>query len=170
MKIRNYLPTDFQEIADIYNQAIALGGITMDIHPYTAQDIGAIAAKFNRRETILVAEQDTQVIGWGIIKRYSDRPGYLICCETSIYLSFASTGQGYGHSLQHALLEKVQAFGYHHVVAKILATNPQSIKFHQRFGFEIVGIQKEIGYCQGKWLDVAIMQLVFPHITPQVGK
>ncbi|MGK7895205.1 MAG: N-acetyltransferase family protein [Xenococcus sp. (in: cyanobacteria)] len=166
MQIRTYLPSDFKAIADIYNEAIALGGVTMDIHAYSADDIAAIAKKFNQRETILVAQKDEQVIGWGIIKRYSDRPGYLVCCETSIYLSFASTGNGYGHALQNALLEKVKDFGYHHVVAKILVTNPQSIKFHQRFGFEMVGIQKEIGYYQDKWLDVAIMQLIFPEITP----
>ena len=72
----------------------------MDIHAYDRQDIAAIVKKFNHRETILVAEQDDRVIGWGIIKRYSDRPGYLVCCETSIYLSFSATGKGYGHSLQ----------------------------------------------------------------------
>ena len=166
MQIRTYLATDFQAIADIYNEAIAIGGVTMDHHAYDRDDIAAIVKKFNHRETILVAQKEDQVIGWGIIKRYSDRPGYLVCCETSIYFSLASTGQGYGHTLQNALLEKVKAFGYHHVVAKILATNPQSIKFHQRFGFEIVGIQKEIGYYQGKWLDVAIMQLIFPDINP----
>lgn len=165
MQIRTYLAKDFQTIANIYNESIALGSITMDHHAYSQEDIAAIVAKFNQRETILVAQKDEQVIGWGIIKRYSDRPGYLVCCETSIYLGLKSIGQGYGYALQHALLEKVKVFGYHHVVAKILATNPQSIKFHQKFGFELVGIQKEIGYYQGKWLDVAIMQLIFPEIT-----
>ena len=166
MQIRTYLKTDFQAIADIYNEAIVIGGVTMDVHAYSSDDIATIVKKFNHRETILVAQKDERVIGWGIIKRYSDRPGYYVCCETSIYLSFSSTGKGYGHSLQNALLEKVKTFGYHHVVAKILVTNPQSIKFHQRFGFEIVGIQKQIGYYRGKWLDVAILQLIFPDITP----
>ena len=170
MQIRTYLEKDFQAIADIYNEAIALGGVTMDINPYTAKDIAAIAKKFHHRETILVAQQDEQVIGWGIIKRYSDRPGYLVCCETSIYFSFAATGQGYGRKLQTALLEKVKEFGYHHVVAKILVTNPHSIKFHEKFGFETIGIQKEIGFYQGKWLDVAILQLIFPDIPPYLPK
>ena len=170
MQIRTYLEKDFQAIADIYNEAIALGGVTMDINPYTAKDIAAIAKKFHHRETILVAQQDEQVIGWGIIKRYSDRPGYLVCCETSIYFSFAATGQGYGRKLQTALLEKVKEFGYHHVVAKILVTNPHSIKFHEKFGFETIGIQKEIGYYRGKWLDVAILQLIFPDIPPYLPK
>ncbi len=103
MQIRIYLKTDFQAIADIYNESIAIGGVTMDLQAYSSDDIAAIVKKFNHRETILVAQKENQVIGWGIIKRYSDRPGYYVCCETSIYLGFSSTGKGYGHSLQNAL-------------------------------------------------------------------
>lgn len=136
----------------------------MDFNPYSPEDIENLTKKFNYRETILVIEKDSQIIGWSIIKRYSDRPGYNFCCETSIYLSFSAVGKGYGYSLQTALLEQVKAFGYHHVVAKIMVANSPSIKFHQKFGYKIVGIQKEIGYSQGKWLDVAILQLVFSDI------
>lgn len=160
IKIRNYLPRDYQAIADIYNEAILKGGITMDREPYSARRIEDQVAKFNPRETILIAERDNNVVGWGIIKQYSDRLGYRLTCETSIYLKFAETQKGYGQTLQTALLEKVKTFEYHHVVAKIMAGNQGSIKFHQKFGFELVGIQKEIGFYQSQWHDVAIMQLL----------
>ncbi|MEM6612363.1 MAG: GNAT family N-acetyltransferase, partial [Cyanobacteria bacterium P01_C01_bin.72] len=61
---------------------------------------------------------------------------------------------------QTALLEKVKEFNYHHVVAKILAAKQGSIKFNQQFGFELVGVQQEIGFARGQWLDVALMQLL----------
>ena len=165
MLVRKYLNSDFQAIADIYNQAIVKGGITFDNRRFTAEDIESIVAKFNERQTMLVATQDNLVVGWGIIKQYSDRPGYDVCCETSIYLSFDHIGKGYGSILQTALLEKVAEFGYHHVVAKIVASNQGSIQFHQRFGFEMVGIQKEVGFLRGIWYDVAIMQLILPYST-----
>ena len=165
MLVRKYLNSDFQAIADIYNQAIVKGGITFDNRCFTSEDIESIVAKFNERQTMLVATQDNLVVGWGIIKQYSDRPGYDVCCETSIYLSFDHIGKGYGSILQTALLEKVAEFGYHHVVAKIVASNQGSIQFHQRFGFEMVGIQKEIGFMGGVWYDVAIMQLIMPYST-----
>ncbi|MEO1673228.1 MAG: GNAT family N-acetyltransferase, partial [Cyanobacteria bacterium J06631_2] len=132
----------------------------MDCEPYSGQKIQAIAEGFNSRELILVGEKDGIIIGWGIIKRYSDRTGYRLACETSIYLKFSERGKGFGRILQTTLLEKVKGFSYHHVVAKILAANQGSIKFHQQFGFELVGVQKEIGLIQGQWLDVAIMQLL----------
>ena len=137
---------DYSAIAFIYNEAIACGGITMDGHFFTEEDSKKIAEKMGEREIFLVAETFTKVIGWGIIKRYSDRFGYRFCCETSIYLTCLETGKGYGTALQKVLMEKVVEYGYQHIVVKILAANQDSIRFHQRFGFEIVGIQKRIGF------------------------
>ncbi len=160
LSIRPAQPEDYGEIASIYNEAITHGGITMDGNVYGAQDIEAIVQKMNHREALLVADLATKVIGWGVIKRYSDRIGYQLCCETSTYLTFSETGKGYGNVLQEALMAEVKAYGYHHIVAKILAANQGSIRFHQRFGFEIVGIQKEIGFMNNTWHDVVIMQCI----------
>lgn len=164
--IRPYHPDDFDAIASIYNESIAAKNTTMDCEFFTADRVRTLVEKFGDRETILVLQKRDRIVGWGIIKRYSDRSGYRVCCETSIYLSLSETGQGYGTHLQTRLLQKVKEFGYHHVVAKILACNQKSIAFHQRFGFELVGIQKEIGYLNGRWHDIAIVQLVLPDIPP----
>ena len=164
--IRKYVETDFQAIADIYNESIALGDRNMDCRVFGAEDVRQWVAKFDARETILAAEREGQIVGWGIIKRYSDRLGYRTACETSIYLALSETGKGYGSLIQQKLLERVEAFGYHHVVAKVVAANHRSIAFHQRFGFEMVGVQKEIGYLRGRWHDVAILQLILPHVPP----
>ncbi|NEQ49282.1 MAG: N-acetyltransferase [Leptolyngbya sp. SIO3F4] len=162
LNIRPAEPQDYGAIASIYNEAITHGGITMDGTHYTQQDIQKIVQKMNQREALIVAENATNVIGWGIIKRYSDRIGYQLCCETSTYLTFSETGKGYGDILQSALMEKIKAYDYHHIVAKILAGNQGSIRFHQRYGFEVVGIQKEIGFMDGTWHDVVIMQCILP--------
>lgn len=154
-------PADYGAIAAIYNEAIACGGITMDATPYSASDVQAIIQKMGDREVFLVAEQGDRLLGWGAVKRYSDRLGYRFCCETSIYLTFSQTGKGYGHQLQAALMAQAKAFQYHHIVVKIVAQNWDSVRFHQRFGFEIIGIQKEIGYANGAWQDVVIMQYLF---------
>ena len=158
LTIRLATPDDYGAIAAIYNEAIADGTITMDTQPTSTQDFATVIEKMGAREATFVAEIADRVIGWGMIKRYSDRIGYQVCCETSIYLTFSQTGNGYGHALQQVLMEKVKGFDYHHIVAKIVATNLGSIRFHQQFGFEVVGIQKEIGFMKGSWHDVVIMQ------------
>ena len=166
LNIRPCYPDDYAAIAAIYNEAIATGSITFDTRTFGAKDIQAWVNRFCDRERLFVGERNQQILGWGIIKQYSDRPGYRVCCETSIYLSFAETGKGYGGQLQTALLQHVSDLGYHHVVVKIVATNDSSIAFHQKFGFEMVGIQKEIGHVADRWQDVAIMQLILPQVPP----
>jgi len=166
VQIRSCTKADFLAIAAIYNEAIATGHITFDTRRFEARDIQIWVDKLCDRECLLVAEHHQQILGWGIVKQYSDRPGYRVCCETSIYLTFAQQGQGYGQLLQTALLQKVADLGYHHVVVKIVATNDSSIAFHKRFGFEMVGVQKEIGHVADHWQDVAIMQLILPQVPP----
>lgn len=158
LKVRVVQEKDYRVIAAIYNEAIAQGDITMDTQPYTDQKVQAIACKMSSRETLIVGEDRDQIIGWGKLQRYSDRIGYRFCCETSVYLSLSAIGQGYGSQLQSALMAQARANGYRHIVAKILAVNQRSIRFHQRFGFEIVGIQKKIGFINQTWHDVVIMQ------------
>ena len=168
LNIRPATAADYDAIASIYNEAIAHGGITMDGHTQTTEHVRAIVQKMTDREIILVGEVDDLVIGWGIVKRYSDRLGYHVCCETSIYLTFSAKGKGYGKQLQITLMEQVRQFGYHHIVAKILTANQGSVRFHQQFGFETVGVQKEIGFIDGTWHDVVIMQCILPEVSPIV--
>lgn len=174
--IRPAQPSDSEAIAAIYNESVAAGNATMDREPWSGNNVRTKLATAGDREAWLIAEQPATwqpqtapqqtVVGWGAIKTYSDRWGYRVCCESSIYLSLNSTGQGYGSKLQAALLAKARDLRYHHVVAKIMAANQSSIRFHQRFGFEIVGCQKEIGYLNGRWHDVVILQLIFPEVIP----
>ena len=114
------------------------------------------------REGIWVIERHHNVLGWGILKRYSDRPAYRLTAESSIYLSHQHRGRGYGRMLQETLLNRACDFDYHHLVAKIVASNHASIQFHQRFGYEQVGIQKEVGFSRGQWHDIAILQRLLP--------
>ena len=165
MFIRAGEARDFAAIAQIYSQAIATGGLTLDTGPFEAEQVRAWVDGFHDREILLVLERSRQVIGWGIVRRYSDRHGYRYTCETSTYLDPTEQGKGYGRRLQQSLLQRVKQFGYRHVVAKVLVGNPSSLEFHKRFGFRVVGIQKEVGYSQGQWRDVVILQLLLPQQT-----
>lgn len=124
----------------------------------SASYFAELVGSFNSRECLLVLSDGNRVQGWGVVKRYSDRPGYSVACETSIYFDQGATGQGLGSKLQKALIDMVRAFSYHHIVVKIWAGNEGSLRFHEGFGFELVGIQKQVGFLDGKWIDVAILQ------------
>ncbi len=161
-KIRDCEPEDAEAIALIYNQSIGARDSTMDQTPKSKEEILKWINAFTEQETILVFEDEDRVLGWGIIKRYSDREGYRFACETSVYIRRDLVGRrlGVGTQIQQALIERCRAFGYHHLVAKIWADNQISLDLHKKFGYETAGIQREIGCTEGRWQDVAILQLV----------
>jgi len=165
-RIRPAGATDADAIAAIYNASIAAMDSTMDTVLKTGADIQALMQHFTPRETFLVLEHEALIQGWGIIKQYSDRPGYRPACETSVYLRRSARGRGYGSKIQVALLDQCRTFGYHHVVAKIWADNQVSLALHKKFGFTLVGVQREIGYLGGRWRDIAILQCILTDVPP----
>ena len=174
-RLRDAEEKDSQVIADIYNESIAAGDSTMDGVEKTAENIRSWIRGFSKRETILLTEDlatedpgSDPIVGWGIIKRYSDRFGYRFCCETAVYLRRDQTGRGLGSQMKNALIERCKIYRYHHLVAKIFADNKASIAYNIKLGYELVGIQREIGWKMGRWQDVAILQLVLDDVQGEI--
>lgn len=161
LKIVVATPADYLAIANIYNEYIINGGATMDEVIKTDKDIAGWVEKFNDRERLFVLKKHSQIIGWGIIKKYSDRSGYKTTCETAIYLTASEKGNGYGTFLKKYVMQVCKDLGYRHLVAKILGGNEASIVYNQKLGYTIVGTQKDVGFRDGQWYDVVIMQYLF---------
>ena len=60
--------------------------------------------------------------------------------------------------IQPVLLKAAREAGFHHVLVRIWAANASSIAMHEKFGFTIVGTQQEVGYVDGRWIDITVMQ------------
>lgn len=157
-RLRDANHEEAASIAQIYNQSIAAQDSTMRLASVDEQEVEQWIDSLSEREAILVLEDAGTVVGWGILKQYSKRAGYRFTAETSVYLQRNQTGHGYGSQLQRALIERARLYDYHHLVAKIWADNEISIALHRKFGYEIVGVQNEVGYVGEQWQDVAIMQ------------
>lgn len=158
--IRAALPTDAEAIAEIYNESVAAADSTLDEIPWTAAGVTQQMQAYSDREGFWTLVRGQEVVGWGVIKRYSDRTGYRYTCETAVYLRRSERGQGYGRRIKVALIERCKALGYHHIVGKILARNQASLELNRRLGFEVVGIQREVGLLRGAWQDIVLIQLI----------
>ncbi len=157
------LPADYPAIAAIYNEYILRGDTTMEEDIFDADRIQRWVDGFHDRERLYVLKNNEEhsVIGWAVIKRFSDRAGYRTTCETSVYLTKSACGKGYGTFLKKYILEVCKQMGYHHLVARVLASNKASIAYNLQLGYEIVGTQKEVGMKNGQWEDVVLMQYIF---------
>ncbi len=153
-------PDEASDIAEIYTESILAMDSTMVLDEVSPEDMRARLDSLDPRESILAAYLNDSFVGWGIVKLYSDRPGYRLTCETSLFLRRDRRGHGIGSRLQQALIQQARDSGFHHIIVRIWAANEQSIGMHAKFGFEMVGVQKEIGHVDGRWIDVAVMQCI----------
>jgi L-amino acid N-acyltransferase YncA len=158
--IRPATVEDAAVIADIHNETIRARDATFEFDDKRPDDVRAWLGALHPLEAALVIEREGVVVGWGLVKRYSDRPGYRTTAETSVFLRRALRGQGLGTVLKRAVIERARSLGYHHLVARILASNEASIAYNQRLGYEIVGTQREVGVVDGRWCDVVLLQLL----------
>ena len=151
---------DAAEITRIYNYYIRLGGVTFDFEEYSVDQVATLLER-RQDDAWFVASRGDALLGWASARQFSDRPGYRYSCETAIYLDEAALGSGVGNLLQQRIEQHCRDAGIHHAMAKIVADNYRSLAFHYRYGYELVGTQREIGRVDGKWVDVVILQRLF---------
>lgn len=140
----------------------------MDTEPKSLAEWEAMWDHMVFPEAFWVLDVDEMVYGWAQLKQWSPKPGYRHSCETSIYLDRHQTGKGWGTMLQTALQQYGTECGIRHLVARIWRTNKGSIRFHERFGYRVVGVQEQVGCMGGVWQDVVILQNLLPTDLPYV--
>ena len=157
--VRSADSTNAAEIARIYNHYVRIGGATFDVAQWPPEQVARLLER--ESDAWFVAVASTGLLGWASARQFSERYGYRYSCETAIYIDSDSIGTGVADALQKQIENHCCEAGIHHAVAKIVADNERSMNFHKRFGYEIVGIQKEIGRVGDAWVDVAILQKIF---------
>ncbi len=98
------------------------------------------------------------VLGFGSLSAYRERSGYSATAENSVYVDRAQRGKGVGQALLAELLVMASAHGFHSVIARIAGHNETSIGLHRAAGFELVGVEREVGRKHRQWLDVVELQ------------
>lgn len=159
---------DAEAIRAIYNQEVLTSIVTFDLVPRTAAEQRAWIGDRSGAHVVLVAVDDNgEVIGFGALSPYRERAGYSTSVEDSVYVHRDHQRRGVGRTLLAALLEQADLHGFHAVFARIVDGHEASIALHASLGFEIVGVEREVGRKFGRFLDVVVMETILgDRITP----
>ena len=150
---------DAEAIREIYNREVTGSTVTFDLVPRSLQDQRAWLDAHAGAHPAVVAVDDTgTVVGFGSLSPYRDRPAYSTTVEDSVYVHHDHRGEGVGQAVLHELVRLATVHGFHSMMARIVGGHEASIALHKRCGFELVGVEREVGRKFGKWLDVALMQ------------
>lgn len=159
---------DADVIRAIYNYEVRHETSTFDLVPRTLEDQRAwLQARSGAFSAVVAVDEHRTVVGFAALSRYKDRAAYSTTVEDSVYVDRQRGGQGIGRALLVHLVELARMSGFHAVMARIEASGTASRALHQRCGFELVGVEREVGRKFNRWLDVAVMQcLLDPPARP----
>lgn len=161
LTIREALAEDVEGILEIYNGAIARTTATFDLEPQTLEERMKWFSHYGGNYPLIVAvTEEGRVAGYSSLSEFRTKPAYRPTVEVSIYIHDEFQGQGLGNRLMTDILGRARDLNYHTVIAGITADNQISVKMHLKFGFELAGTFREVGYKFDAWHDVLFYQLL----------
>jgi L-amino acid N-acyltransferase YncA len=149
---------DAEAVRSIYNREVTESTVTFDLVPRTLDDQRAWLAAHAGAHPAVVAVAGTTVVGFGSLSPYRDRPAYATTVEDSVYVDPDRRGEGVGRLILAELVRLAGLHGFHSVMGRIVGGHEVSIALHKACGFELVGVEREVGRKFGRWLDVVVMQ------------
>jgi L-amino acid N-acyltransferase YncA len=160
--VRPLYPSDWEAVRRVYLEGIATGNGTFETgSPDWERWDGS-----HRRDCRFVAARagSRDVVGWAALTPASTRKVYAGVAEVSVYVAESARRQGVGAALLAALVEASETAGLWTLQAGIFPENTASLTLHERLGFRTVGVRERMGFGQGRWRDVVLMERRSPRV------
>jgi L-amino acid N-acyltransferase YncA len=110
------------------------------------------------RYSVLVAEIDSQIVGWASLNRYSHRCAYNGVADLSVYIDRSFRGKGIGTVLLKNLEKEAKTNGFHKMVLFTFLFNKLGQRLYRKKGFREVGVFEKQGRLDGRFVDVMAME------------
>ena len=158
--VRRAEPADLPAVAAIFAHYVERTVATFETDP---PGIGAWRQRFADLTAagwpFLVGAVGDQVISYGYVGPWRDKPAYRHTVEDSVYIQPGHTGRGHGRLLLSRLLPAAAAAGAAQVIAVIADSgNPAPVAVHRAVGFTHAGRLRAVGRKHGRWIDVNLLQ------------
>ena len=171
--IRAASEADAGALLEIYAPYVQKTAVTFEYEPPSAAEFAGRIRSTLAKYPWLVAEWDGEPLGYAYAGPFHSRPAYGWGAELSIYLRMDARRQGTGSALYRALEEVLRAQGVLNLNACIACPVREdeyltfdSIRFHERQGYRMVGKFTRCGYKFGRWYDMVWMEKLIGAHTP----
>jgi len=160
MEIRDARESDLPGLLAIYNDVIATSTAVYSYTPVSLEDRTQWwRARVGQGYPVLVALDESGVLGFSTFGDFRPWPGYRFTVEHSVHVRADYRGKGFGRQLIQVLFPRAAAMNVHMMIAHIDSAAAASLRLHEKLGFEQVGTFHEVGQMKsGQWLSVVAMQ------------
>ena len=123
----------------------------------------------------LVAEANGEIVGYAYAGAFHPRAAYQWCVEMSVYIKRDARRMGIGKKLYAAMEDILRMQRVTNVEACIAVPNEpdehltlDSVHFHERMGYRMVGEFRQCGYKFGRWYNMVWMEkFIGGHVSEQ---
>jgi len=157
-QVRPAADADASTICEIYNQGIEDRLATLETELRTPDERRQWLKSRGARHPVLVAEDGGRVIAWGSLNAFNARDAYRHVADFSIYVERDYRGKGVGRVVLARLIDLARELGYHKLVLSAFPFNAAGMALYERLGFRTVGVYKEQGLLDGRWVDTIVME------------
>jgi phosphinothricin acetyltransferase len=160
MFVRPASEADMAAVRDVYAHYVLNSLATFEEAPPSLEEMLA-----RRRASLevglpyLVAERAGETLGFAYAAAYRPRPAYRFTIEDSVYVADGLGGRGVGTALLGELIAACERGPWRQMLAVVGdSANTGSIALHRRFGFELMGTLRSVGFKFGRWVDTPVLQ------------
>ena len=165
IRIRTARPEDAIELLEIYAPYVRETAVTYEYTVPSKEEFASRIRHTMEKYPYLVAEKDGEILGYAYAGAFHPRAAYAWDAEMSIYIKKDRKRSGIGKMLYEALEKLLAEQNILNVYACIACPEEEdeyltkdSIRFHARMGYRIVGEFRECAYKFGRWYGMVWME------------
>ncbi len=163
--IRMATPDDAEKILAVYAPYILETGITFEYEVPTVEDFRARIEKVLEKYPYLVAERNSEILGYSYANPLGERAAFSRAAETVLYIRKNARGHHLGSRLYAALESILKKQHVTNICACIAYRETEdetlthaSPNFHAACGYQKIGHFTKCGYKFGRWYDLIWME------------
>ncbi len=158
--VRAAAVADMAAVCDIYAHYVLHSLATFEeTSPTPDEMLGRRRASLDLGLPYLVAAAGAEILGFAYAAAYRSRPAYHFTVEDLVYVADGLGGQSIGSALLGELIARCEGGPWRQMLAVVGdSANSGSIALHRRFGFELVGTLRSVGFKHGHWVDTPLLQ------------
>lgn len=167
--------SDAEQLLNIYAPYVNDTAITFEYEVPTVEEFADRIENTLKKYPYLAAQKEDEILGYAYVSPFKERKAYDWAVETSIYVKMDMKKQGIGkllHENLEKLLKKQNILNMNACIAFPAKEDEyltkDSVYFHKKMGYEMVGRFHKCGYKFHRWYDMVWMEkLIGEHCEDQ---
>ena len=175
LEIRHVTANDADKLLEIYAPYVTETAITFEYDVPTADEFTERIRSTLEKYPYIAAVQDGKIIGYAYAGVFKNRAAYDYDVEVTVYIKKEHRRSGVGRILYAELERLLKKQGITNLYACIACTETEdeyltndSVKFHERMGYRLIGTFRQCGYKYNRWYDMVWMEkIIGEHLSEQ---